>query len=677
MLNRITRPAWVWLLGLALVYTLLNAGKSLHIDDPAYVAFARQISQHPLDPYGFGMMWYYQPEPANEILAPPVFLYWLALAMRVWGDHPLLWKVSLFPVCWLFTWAVYTLFRRFCHDNAWWLTCLVVLSPAYLPALNLMLDVPVVALGLTALHFFLEAVENASWRQAVAAGLLAGLATQTKYTAFLLPAVMFLYCLFHGGWRYWVVAVLLCGSLFLGWEFYTARLYGQSHFLANLSTNTSEDLVEKLSKILPGLLSLLGSVGAALVLLALAALGAPRRVIFGVGVFLFVGYLVVGFWDVTFETQIVRSSMLFAPTPPLTGVKWHLSEALFGVYGLVLFVLVGGALYYLLHGPAVLLRLDRAVVPRLPVREWRRHRDDWFLTLWLGLEGAGYFALTPFPAVRRVMGLFLVLTLVVGRLATLNCRRLRRPYLIPTLVGFGVILGLIYHITDDLTAFSQEQVVQLAHQWIEEHRYDPVPGTEMTIDPGQQTVWYVGHWGFQFYAERAGMKPIILPYQQKEQLPFALPPASYCRKGDWVVVPDWRIFQQGLDREKGALQEVHHLAVTDPWPWRTLHCYYGGSVGIDHHLGSTRQEVRVFRVTDDFEPVWGKGGFPSRSEARPGSFPGSRAQARAGETFLRCRGKKTTLTIWENETCVRTFGLPWRFLDWWRRLSAPVRKTTW
>ena len=34
----------------------------------------------------------------------------------------------------------------------------------------------------------------------------------------------------------------------------------------------------------------------------------------------------------------------------------------------------------------------------------------------LALELAGYFALTPFGAVRRVLGLTVVLTLVVGRL---------------------------------------------------------------------------------------------------------------------------------------------------------------------------------------------------------------------------------------------------------------------
>src|SRR5262249_24733663 len=76
------------LLGLALIYILLNAAKPLHIDDTEYYYVARQISQRPLDPYDFEVFWYDIPQKATSVLAPPVVPYWWALALRLFGDQP-------------------------------------------------------------------------------------------------------------------------------------------------------------------------------------------------------------------------------------------------------------------------------------------------------------------------------------------------------------------------------------------------------------------------------------------------------------------------------------------------------------------------------------------------------------------------------------------------------------
>ena len=53
-------------LALALLVVGANAVKPVLIDDTAYLAFARHIAAHPLDPYGFAFFWYDKPEPAFE-----------------------------------------------------------------------------------------------------------------------------------------------------------------------------------------------------------------------------------------------------------------------------------------------------------------------------------------------------------------------------------------------------------------------------------------------------------------------------------------------------------------------------------------------------------------------------------------------------------------------------------
>ena len=78
----------------ALVLTAANATKPIVIDDPVYIAYARQIAQHPGDPYGFELYWYDAPEPAMQIgTVPALFPYWLAGAMALTGESPFAWKL--------------------------------------------------------------------------------------------------------------------------------------------------------------------------------------------------------------------------------------------------------------------------------------------------------------------------------------------------------------------------------------------------------------------------------------------------------------------------------------------------------------------------------------------------------------------------------------------------------
>src|SRR5262249_26746418 len=217
---------------LAALYTLLNAVNPLHIDDPAYYYSAAQLAEKPLAPYGFDIHWYDAPQPANTVLAPPLLPYWWSLALRLFGVNLFLWKMWLFPFAWLFVWSLDALFHRFARGLEAPLTLMTVLSPTFLPSLNLMLDVPALALSLTALVVFFRAVDRSSLAQAAAAGLIAGLAMQTKYTAFLTPAVIFLYVVLRGDLRefaLWALAAGIAAALFVAWEAYVAYHYNVSH----------------------------------------------------------------------------------------------------------------------------------------------------------------------------------------------------------------------------------------------------------------------------------------------------------------------------------------------------------------------------------------------------------------------------------------------------------------
>ena len=98
---------------LAMLFVGLNAFKPLQVDDAAYYYYAAHIANHPLDPYGFEVFWYQAPEPAQDVLAPPVLPYWWAAAIRLFGHNAPLWKLWLLPFSACFVFSLDALFRTF------------------------------------------------------------------------------------------------------------------------------------------------------------------------------------------------------------------------------------------------------------------------------------------------------------------------------------------------------------------------------------------------------------------------------------------------------------------------------------------------------------------------------------------------------------------------------------
>jgi hypothetical protein len=530
------------LLLLAAAVTLLNAAKPVVVDDAAYLAFAAHVAAHPADPYGFELYWYDAPEPAMDILCPPVLPYWLAAGVRVVGGEPVLLKLWLFPVAWLLAWAVRDLLRRFARGAEAALP-LVVLSPAVLPTVNLMLDVPAAALGLAAVAVFARARR---WPLALLAGVLAGLAMQTKYSALVAPAVIGWYGLTHRRVGLAVAAGAAAVGVFAGWEAVVAAAYGKSHFLHHVSEQApSEDgwLADKQALAAP-LAAHLGLLSVGAGLYAGAAVGVPRRWLAGAAVAWAVGAVLV---CVTPGAGAVLVPGKDHPKLTLPTLVWRTA------------------------GVAVLLAAA-AAARALLVRRWRprRWRGSWFVVGWVLIELAGYFALTPFPAARRVIGVSLALGVLAARVVS----RTRRPpprWVVP----FGVAAGVLAAALDAYDALPEKSVAERA----------------AAVVPAGARAWYVGHWGFQYYCERAGMRPAI--------------PGAELAAGDYLVLP---LFPDGdgfyrpfpgwkpLDPPIGALELVEELEWDDWLAAQTVPNFYGGTlpvVGRDH----PRLRVGVYRVT--------------------------------------------------------------------------------
>jgi hypothetical protein len=533
----IIRPRrWPHVVLLSVLLCLANVGKPLVVDDAAYYAYAAHIAENPFDPYGFTIFWYQNPQPAFDVLAPPVLCYWWAVGIRLFGDSPVLWKLWLWPWCVVFAAAVLELCRRFARPVAVPMAWFIVGSPTVLPALNLMLDIPALALSLAAIALFLRVSVTRQAGGAIAVGALTAAAMQTKYTALVTPAVLVMAAWTKPRRRRLralgtaIVAVVVAAALFCAWESFVAWKYGSSHVLAHAG-RASEPWRRKLLLFWP-LIGILGGVGAPLVIVGLTALRFPRG-----AARLFIG-LMAASW-VTFGVLPAETHL----RPGLGSSGWSVATLAFGWIG----ALALGAMAF------------AAVCPR-------DHRGR-FLTAWWLLELFGFFLLSPWPAVRRVIGLCIVGTLVLARQVGPTPRSDARC-LVRFAAAVSVAFGILFQVIDTSDALAERAAVEETARLISGEG----PAAE---------VWFTGHFGMQFYAERAGWRPVV-------------PDESRLSAGDWLVIPDRPYGRQAIDLPDAA-HEVMTLDVSTPWPFDTIPAYYGGHQPIERSNGPTVR-LLVYRL---------------------------------------------------------------------------------
>jgi 4-amino-4-deoxy-L-arabinose transferase-like glycosyltransferase len=513
-----------WIAGVLLPATLvcgLNCLKPLVVDDTAYHAYAAHIAQALLDPYGFSIDWYGRSQPADTVLAPPVMPYWWALGIRLFGDNPVAAKIWLWPWCLILAAAVHFLARRYCGERvATPVTWMIVLSPSVLPSLNLMLDVPALALVLASLAVFLATAGlNRAWG-AITAGVLAGLAMQTKYTALVAPIEI---CL--AAWtstdrarelRRAGVAAAMAASVFFGWELFVAARYGQSHFFYH-GAHDPEGWLRRSGLISP-LVGLLGSVATPVAILGLA-IGRSSYV----RMFAAAGLVATGF-------------AVVAVVPRAEDTLWTPTAVVFGLLGVGVLAVVSAAIFQTFRDP-------------------KRTRDDQFLVGWLAIELAAYFILTPWPAVRRVIGIVVPMTMLVARRAHVAGIPIGRIWFAVTC---SVGLGLFFEAIDIENACIERDAVATIDARIRESGPNPRVG-------------FVGHRGWQYYAERAGWRHIRVEGPEFGEI-------------DWLVIPDVE-FRSHPIRIPNRAESVASMEFFSRWELGTIPWYYGTNAAVRRRAG--------------------------------------------------------------------------------------------
>ncbi|MBI2218551.1 MAG: glycosyltransferase family 39 protein [Candidatus Rokubacteria bacterium] len=224
---------------LPVVSLLLVLDRAAMIDDALFLKAASQIFRDPARPFDFLVNWYGWEEPFWHVFKnPPGLSYWLAASDALFGEREAARHASMLPFTIAAVVAAAWLTRRFAGE--WpWITAAWAASPAFLvSSATLMADVPALACSLWGLVFWIRgAGEDTTWSRRLGAGL-AGLAVVVKYTALLGIATLLLYSLLvAGGARRRRQLADLWPAMLApsAWSLLTLATHGRNHMIDALT----------------------------------------------------------------------------------------------------------------------------------------------------------------------------------------------------------------------------------------------------------------------------------------------------------------------------------------------------------------------------------------------------------------------------------------------------------
>jgi len=449
----------------------------VHIDDTVVLHVAANILRDPLRPFAGEFFWLEEPQPLAKVTTnPPLVSYWLAPWIALAGYREWVLHLSFAPFVALLMWGMHRLATRWLGAEwAWWAVGWLMLSPAVLPGMNLMRDVPALALLVGGLACWVEGVERRGARWLAAGALLVGLAGLAKYTA-LIALLVALYTLQQRAYGAlgWLTLALVPIA---GWSALNLWTDGEVHLVYLWQERRGSAPLG--AKLLPGVVGLGAS--------TLLWLGVRRRFKAALGdgwrwkvaLLALAAAGVVGWYHLQFAGQPMY----------LQSLLWLVAGVI--VLGLALGV---GSPHVGAHGRAP---LHPESTP-LHTESAPPHFVLTFLRLWLLIALAAAVWGVPFQAMRHLLyalpPLILILTPWVGRNA-------------PLLIAQGVLCLAVIAADYDYAVRYKRGAAAYAEQFAGER------------------VWYAGSWGWMFYAEQHGFRKL-------------LPDGKGLQRGDIVIIPE-------------------------------------------------------------------------------------------------------------------------------------------
>ncbi len=451
-----TRRSIILLAALTVVCLLPFAGEAFRVDDPLFLWSAQQIVQHPLNPYGFAVVWYTTSQSMAEVTQnPPLASYYIAAVASIAGWSEAALHLAFLLPAMIAILGAYLLARRF---TRWPLLAALatLFTPAFLvSSTSLMCDVMMLAAWIVASLLWMEALDRNRAGLFALSGAAIAICALTKYFGIALIPLLLVYTIVRQRRLTIALAYLLIPlAAIAGYSYWTQALYGRSLLLQAFSyTHTDRVGGGFLAKTLTGV-SFLG--GCFTPVLFLMPLSLRRR------------WIAVGA-----AIAALGSATLAGHWIPLNSIDHvELNRAWFAVE-------LGA---FLLGG---------IVVIAITIKTFKQDADSLLLALWV----AGTFIFASYlnwtVNARSFLPLIPASAILLSRAIEWRNESVGWRWLVPPLAASAAI-ALWVTAGDAALANSARTVAEFLHQ--NAQRPDAVS--------------FEGHWGFQYYMQSFGFKPV-------------------------------------------------------------------------------------------------------------------------------------------------------------------------
>ena len=513
------RPQAILLL-LTLLCLVPFTNKAFQIDDPLFIWTAKQLTVHPLDPYGFSAVWWWHSTPMWQLqLNPPLASYYMILIVSVagWSERALHFGFILPAI--VVVVGTYRLARRLTR-RPFIAAAATLVAPGFLvSATSVMCDVSMLALWMLAVIFWIEGLDEQRPLYLAISGVLIAACALTKYFGVSLVPLLFAYSLLgQRSFRSWIGYLVIPVLALAAYELYTHHLYGSGMIYEAVQYYSQVRKLEGRSgRFLVGLAFAGGCALPALTFVPL--LWSRKQVLLGGILSLFLGVAFLRGW-VNLGTVYQYQT-------------WLHQHKLFIAVQLVFFV----------AGAISILSLTLADF-------WKNKSDATSALLLLWIAGTLFFSIVVnwTVNVRSLLPMAPAVAILIAR--RLDTARQQGLVLAIPLVASGAI-SLWVSAGDAALANTARAAANYVHQ--------------KTRDDSS-AVWFQGRWGFEYYMQNFGARPLE-------------PDVYRCKFGDLIVLPLYNTALAPVAMKVTAKESVDfaiHTGVTTMNPDAGAGFYFSG-----------------------------------------------------------------------------------------------------
>lgn len=452
-----------------LVLTGININKAFHIDDTFHLGAAAWITNHPATPMSGMINWSNIPTPFYRHNQPPLFFYLIAVTSWFFGmsEVPLHLLIAIFTFLALFGFQKILDYLKVEAPTI--LLLLFGFCPAFIINQNVMTDVPMLAIILWSSYFLLLAGRSNKTRNYILTALLLSTGLLIKYSILPLVVVLLIVIIVRRDFKY-LYAVTIPLIVLTLWSIWNNWEYGSIHFL---DRPKGEIHIKRMWSF-----------------------------------FACVGSIATFSFSLLFGAFPIRYSKI------ILSFIFTISLAIIAAYssGIMNDTQTADLLNicFILNGFIILVILIRQFSLHIHGGGFNQFikTDSFTIFLYVSALSAFILLMAPFNATRHILLIIPFILLYTNRfIANAN----KSINLIT--VGVTIILGLLLGISD--------------YKYADYYR---VMASELAPS-SNKTIWTTGHWGWQWYSEKNGMKQ----YNTDQ---------SEVKPGDYLIYP------QNIPRQK-------------------------------------------------------------------------------------------------------------------------------